>query len=415
MTRFFVLVLALFLLTPCAAHAETEIFGRAKLEAAYETRVDKVQKSEQSIDVEIKSYIGENLSLKALLRGIHETRLETDIRSEGEARELYADLDGEQYKLRLGRQQVVWGKTDGLRLLDLVNPQDLREFILDDFIDSRVPLWMARGDIYVGDDTLQLLLIPDYRPNDIADPGDRFEPAYLKFIRDRIRTVPLIYTEEEEPGGTLEDSEYGFRYNGFAGGWDYSLNYFNSWDDNPLYFQEKVGGVPTSITRRYKRYSMAGGSFSNAFGSFVVRGELAYNGGKYFVTKDPIDSDSQVRKDELKGALGLDYTVGDWLISGQVFESYIQDYEDAIVFDKSTTNVSLLLNVKFLNETLDVKLINIYGINDSDAMNRLSLTYAVTDAWKFMAGGVVFRGPDDSFMGQFDDADRVEMEITYSY
>ncbi|MDT8318443.1 MAG: DUF1302 family protein [bacterium] len=393
---------------PSVARAETEIFGRLKLEGAYETKADKMQKSEQSIDLEIKSYLGENISLKALFRGIYETRLEEDILSEGEVRELYADISGERYKLRLGRQQVVWGKTDGLRLLDLVNPQDLREFILDDFIDSRVPLWMARGDIYVGDDTLQLLLIPDYKPNDIADSGDRFEPVFLQAMR----AAPIPYDEEDEPGVRLENSEYGFRYNGFVGGWDYSLNYFNSWDDNPLYFKDPATG---GIERRYRRYSMAGGSFSNAFGSLVVRGELAYNGGRYFSTADPLDSDGLVRKDEAKGALGLDYTVGDWLISGQIFESCILDYDDEIVFDESTTNISFLVNVKFLNETLDVKLLNIYGVNDSDGMNRLSLTYAVTDAWKLMAGGTVFSGPADSFMGQFDDADRVEMELTYSY
>jgi len=402
------IVLVVFLFTPCAAMAETEIFGRVKAEAAYETEAEKTQKSEQNIEVEIKSSIGDSLSVKALLRGLHETELEEDVRSEGELREFYVDLTGEKYKLRLGRQQVVWGKTDGLRLLDLINPQDFREFILDDFIDSRVPLWMARGDIYVGDDTLQLLLIPDYRPNEIADPGDRFEPAYLKAMR----AIPIPYAEEDEPGGTVEDSEYGLRYNGFAAGWDYSLNYFNSWDDNPLYFKDAATG---GLICRYRRYAMAGGSFSNAFGSFVLRGELAYNKGKYFVTNDPADIDGQAKKDELKGAFGLDYTVGDWLISGQVFESYILDYEDGIAFDESTTNVSFLVNVKFLNEILDVKLINIYGVNDSDGMNRLSLTYDVTDSWKVMAGGTVFSGPDDSFMGQFDDADRVEMEITYSY
>ena len=408
MIKFFLLALALFLVVPPAADAETEIFGRVKLEGAYETRAEKTQKSEQSLDVELKSYIGESLSIKALLRGLHETELEEDVRSEGELREFYADLMGDRFKLRLGRQQVVWGKTDGLRLLDLINPQDFREFILDDFIDSRVPLWMARGDLYLGDDTLQMLFIPDYRPNGIADPGDRFEPAYLKSMR----AAPLPYNEEDEPGITLENSEYGFRYNGFAAGWDYSLNYFNSWDDNPLYFKDPATG---GLIRRYRRYSMAGGSFSNAFGSFVLRGEVAHNGGRYFATADPADSDGMVRKNEMKGALGLDYTVGDWLISGQVFESYILDYEDEIVFDESTTNVSFLLNVKFLNEILDVKLISIYGVNDSDALNRLSLTYAVTDAWKVMVGGAAFGGPDDSFMGQFDHADRAEMEITYSY
>ena len=399
------LILFIFLsMFPVGAGAETEIFGRAKVEGAWETTSGEAQKNEQSIDVEIKSYLGEKVSIKALLRGLYESELEDNIHSEGGVRELYIDYSEDSFKLRLGRQQVVWGKTDGLRLLDLINPQDFREFILDDFIDSRIPLWMARGDIYVGDDTLQLLLIPDYRPNDIADSGDRFEPAYLKAIRS------LPVREEEEPGGTISDTEYGFRYNGFAGGWDYSLNYFHSWEDNPIFFREGF-----SIVRRYKETDMYGGSFSNAFGSFVIRGELAYNKGKYFSTADPLDADGQVKKDEARGAIGVDYSKGDWLISGQLFESYIRDYDDEILFDEASTTVSLLVNVKFFNETLDIKFIDIYGTNDKDNMARLSTTYAINDSWKVLAGGVIFDGDDDTFLGQFDDADRVEMEVTYSY
>lgn len=33
---------------------------------------------------------------------------------------------------RIGKQQVVWGEADGLKVLDVVNPQSFREFILDD-------------------------------------------------------------------------------------------------------------------------------------------------------------------------------------------------------------------------------------------------------------------------------------------
>jgi len=33
-----------------------------------------------------------------------------------------------------GWQQIIWDKTDGLRLLDIINPLDMREFILDDFL-----------------------------------------------------------------------------------------------------------------------------------------------------------------------------------------------------------------------------------------------------------------------------------------
>ncbi|MDH3973914.1 MAG: hypothetical protein OEV42_06505 [Deltaproteobacteria bacterium] len=402
--------IAFVLLLPASSDGETEIFGRARLEGAWETTSGTVQKNEQNIDVEIKSYLGEHISVKAFLRGLYETELEEDIHSEGDVRELYIDYSGDNFKARLGRQQVVWGKTDGLKLLDLINPQDFREFILDDFIDSRIPLWMVRGDIYVGDDTLQLLIIPDYRPNDIARSGDRFEPAYLKSIR----ALPLIHAEEEEPGGTLADREYGIRYSGFARGWDYTLNYFHSWEDNPLFFRETIGGNP-AIVRRYKESDMYGGSFSNAFGSFVIRGESAYNRGRYFSTADPLDADGQVKKDEVRGAIGIDYTKGDWLISGQVFESYIRDYDDGIVFDEASTTLSLLVNVKFLNEMLELKLLDIYGTKDKDNLARLSAVYSLTDRWKVHLGGAVFSGPDDSFLGQFDEADRAELEITCNY
>jgi len=405
-SKFVSIFLAFILLFPFSLRAETEIFGRAKVEGAWETTSGTAQKNEQNIDVEIKSYLGERLSVKALLRGLYETELEEGIHSEGDVREFYFDYSGDRFKARLGRQQVVWGKTDGLKLLDLINPQDFREFILDDFIDSRIPLWMARGDVYVGDDTLQLLIIPDYKRNDIARSGDRFEPAYLKAIR----AIPLAHLEEEEPGGTIKETEYGFRFNGFAGGWDYSVNYFHSWEDNPLFFRQGP-----AIVRRYKKTDMYGGSFSNAFGSFVVRGEAAYNRGKYFSTRDFSDVDGQVKKDEVRGAVGLDYTAGDWLISGQIFESYIRDYDDGIVFDEASTTLSLLINAKFLNETLELKLLDIYGTNDKDNLSRLSVIYSITDKWKVLVGGAVFSGPDDSFIGQFDDADRAEMEITYSF
>ncbi len=150
----FAMSAAVFIASPVLA-ADTEIYGRAKWEMSHETDSGDRQKNEQSIDLELKSYLNDNLSLKAIVRALHETNLEADNRSDLDLREFYLDLAGDRGKLRLGRQQVVWGKTDGLRLLDLINPQDFREFILDDFIDSRIPLWMARGDYYIGDDTFQ--------------------------------------------------------------------------------------------------------------------------------------------------------------------------------------------------------------------------------------------------------------------
>ncbi|NOR72167.1 MAG: hypothetical protein GQ532_21190, partial [Methylomarinum sp.] len=62
--------------------------------------------------------------------------------------------------LTLGKQQIVWGKADGLKVLDIVNPQSFREFILDDFDSSRIPLWTVNIERTVADWDLQFLWIP---------------------------------------------------------------------------------------------------------------------------------------------------------------------------------------------------------------------------------------------------------------
>lgn len=58
-------------------------------------------------------------------------------------RELYADLRIGDVWIRVGKQQIVWGKTDFFRLQDLINPVDFgQHFFFDSFEDIRIPQWM---------------------------------------------------------------------------------------------------------------------------------------------------------------------------------------------------------------------------------------------------------------------------------
>ena len=49
---------------------------------------------------------------------------------EVELREFYLEGEVGETFVTLGKQQVVWGKSDGLKVLDIVNPQSFNEFIL---------------------------------------------------------------------------------------------------------------------------------------------------------------------------------------------------------------------------------------------------------------------------------------------
>jgi hypothetical protein len=66
---------------------------------------------------------------------------------EKELREAYLDLEaaGGRLWLRLGKQSIVWGKTELFRNTDQFNPQDLALSSLPSLEESRIALWAARG------------------------------------------------------------------------------------------------------------------------------------------------------------------------------------------------------------------------------------------------------------------------------
>jgi len=99
-------------------------------------------------------------------------------------RELYVKknvtLDsGKELFVKLGRQQVVWGRTDLFRVLDVLNPVDYsRNNIYDELSDIRIPMFMLQTEYRMGpsdsmqDRNLQLVWNFDkFRPNDLGQCG----------------------------------------------------------------------------------------------------------------------------------------------------------------------------------------------------------------------------------------------------
>ena len=67
-------------------------------------------------------------------------------------RELYVDATVGDWWFRVGKQQIVWGKTDFFRLQDLVNPVDFgQHFFFDSFEDIRIPQWIMSIQRKFGD------------------------------------------------------------------------------------------------------------------------------------------------------------------------------------------------------------------------------------------------------------------------
>jgi hypothetical protein len=87
--------------------------------------------------------------------------------------------NGSELFLKVGRQQVVWGRTDLFRVLDVINPVDYsRNNIYDELQDIRIPMWIAQAEYRMGatgplsDLNFQVVWNFDkFRPNNVGQGG----------------------------------------------------------------------------------------------------------------------------------------------------------------------------------------------------------------------------------------------------
>ena len=169
---------AVALMLPGAAYAELEISGEAKIEysvftsdgivtgALEEHEAGDAMKTEPSIKLFINSDVGESSAFHAEILLADDGEAASERLEGGEQysqyevlRELYVDTTGGGWDFRLGKQQVVWGTADGIKLLDIVNPTDYRELNQNAFEDSRIPVWMINAETDIGErGNLQVIL-----------------------------------------------------------------------------------------------------------------------------------------------------------------------------------------------------------------------------------------------------------------
>lgn len=74
-----------------------------------------------------------------------------DFIREAYVKKTFGLANGTDIFVKLGKQQVVWGRTDLFRVLDVINPIDYsRNNIYDELQDIRIPMWIAQGEWRMG-------------------------------------------------------------------------------------------------------------------------------------------------------------------------------------------------------------------------------------------------------------------------
>jgi hypothetical protein len=327
-----------------------------------------------------------------------------------ELRELFLSMNlGDAY-LTLGKQQIVWGKADGLKLLDVVDPQSFRKFILDEYEESRIPLWAANLEIPFDDNTLQIIWISDTTVHEPAVPGSAYTFTSRRFIPQVPTGVRVVEHDAELPATSLNDTDFGIRWSGYRSGWDYSLNYLYQYHDMPV-LATRLEVMPTGpvvhVEPRYERTHIVGATASKAFSDMTFRLESAYSTNRFFLSTTQTDVDGLESANELAYVLGADwYGFSDTLLSIQVFDSHLVGLSGPATRPKHDRTLTFLARRTYLNESLELRLNWFANRKDNDGLVRLKMTYDWTDNLSVWTGLDVFYGDEQGIFGQFDQNDR---------
>lgn len=298
-------------------------------------------------------------------------------------RELYVDaalpISGQsELGFRLGRQQIVWGRTDLFRVLDVINPVDYsRQNIYDELEDIRIPMWMLQTEYRAGgvgpftDLNFSVVWNFDrFRPSNLGQSGTPYQILQagdlfrgLKNCWDNGCSVSnfangvtstdfpahvIGIRQANMPEWSLKNTQWGAKVEGVYEGVGFSFNYLDYISQLPSLH----GGVPAdnpftvpvesqvypyliAFDMYFPRIKLYGASFdiyADAIKS-VFRIETAYTQGEEFANS--LVPELYSTKDVIRYVIGWDRDIfirplnrkKAFLLSTQLFGQHILDHE----------------------------------------------------------------------------------------
>ena len=334
-------------------------------------------------------------------------------------RELYFDLYSDSLDLRIGKQQIIWGKGDGVFITDVVSPKDMSKFIIPDFDEIRLGVTALKADYYLGNFAFEGVWIPVFTPN-ILPAQDSLWAVSMDFPTG---VEPSLSTAL--PSTTLENSEGFAKVSYMGSAFDFELMGGTMFDDAPTGHVTPVNLASTpklvDVTKEYQRLLMGGGSFSTEIAGVVMKGEGAYYSGKAFnMSPEALladlgsGGDGTIEKDAIHYMVGADYVIAGVNLGVQFIQEYILDYNSKINNDEFNSTMTFLTAKNFMDDSLELKFFGYYGLNNEDALLRFSAGYSVTEGMLLTAGVDIFIG-DTGYFGQYDANDLGYIQAKYSF
>jgi len=352
-----------------------------------------------------------------------------------EIREMYFDIALDVMDMRVGKQYIVWGVLEGVRIVDEMNPMNFRELIMPDLMDYRIPLWSVKLDYYADMGDIELIWIPDIQFHKPAPPGSEWE---------LLQEVPGTRKPEN---WKLENSEFGMRFMTDVFDTELSLSYFYTWDDFPVIFRtvkiEASSDEGPIFFPTYSRISVYGLTAVKPVGEYVLKGELAYVEDKFFGRTNVadenfdgyVDTNGEAQKNHIRWGLGVDFVFAGWDMAVGMMQWIILDYEETLIQEEVDSSYNVFVRREFPEYSMTLQGLWIYLQELEETFLKPKATFQMSDEFQVAVGMDLFDGNKSDFglssvtaqgqfnatvqraqfVGNFHNNDRIFFEFKYSF
>lgn len=306
----------------------------------------------------------------------------------------------ENLDIKIGRQIVVWGKSDNLRVTDVLNPLDIRYPGMTDIRYLRLPATMTKLDYFFGDWSSSFILV--------HEPRFAKTPVYNGEFFPGSSPAP----ELRAPSWSWENQQPAVSFNGIFSGWD--ISFYGAWvyPDISYAAQDPSG----SFYRTYDKALLTGAAVNVALGNWLLKSEAAFWDDLEYTGVD----EEKSRFDILAGIEYSGFT--ETAITFEIVNRHIFDFEEALalqpnVLKEDTTQYAIRFARDFKNDTLHLNIVLAsYGfIADNGGYERVQLDYDFNDSVVLTGGIMLYESGDTPGLTNIGDNDKVFFEVTYNF
>ncbi len=330
---------------------------------------------------------------------------------------------GDTAEVEVGKKIYSWKVADSYSPLDTLNPKDIIE-LMDPQKIGIPSVSVLKMFESVNIQTVWLpLFVPDRQPNEASRwAGD--DPEGRAAFVERFGMEPVIIDAGRDlPDDKMDKMSVAVRLSSstLLSGWDLAMVYRYGYSTQGV-IRNDINPLTLPLvyqTTEYPAYNLFGLSFSTVSGDFEYHGEAGFHDSR----------DNLKDEDYLSYVAGVNYTNYDWLNSWFEELRFVVEYageeitqrrDAGSIYSNKGVGRGLASNIigsiKFkIDEDHSIKTSYVYNVSKEDSLWDIYGESKLTDNLELFYGYQKLSGDPSTFLGQWDDNDRVYVQMAITY